>query len=121
MVPTWATAWRPLPGQDWGVHYTPDDLRLIRAEGFDHVRIPVGWHHYTGPAPEYRIKPEFFARADELIDAALTQGLGVIVNIHHFDDFTTDPKGQTPKFLAIWEQLAAHYAEGARGPGASSC
>ena len=39
------------PGQDWGVHYTPDDLRIIRAEGFDHVRIPAGWHHYTGPAP----------------------------------------------------------------------
>ncbi|MFI5454029.1 MAG: hypothetical protein ACHRXM_01120 [Isosphaerales bacterium] len=24
------------PGQDWGVHYTPEDLRQIRAQGFDH-------------------------------------------------------------------------------------
>ena len=105
------------PGQDWGVHYTPDDLRLIRAEGFDHVRIPVGWHHYTGPGPEYRIKPEIFARADELVDAGLKQGLGVIINIHHFDDFTTDPKGQTPKFLAIWEPARRPLRQGARGPG----
>lgn len=103
------------PGQDWGVHYTPGDLRIIRQEGFDHVRIPVGWHHYTGPAPGFRIKPEIYARADELVDAALKQGLGVIVNIHHFDDFTTDPKGQTPKFLAIWDQLAAHYARAPEG------
>ena len=84
------------PGQDWGVHYTPDDLRIIRAEGFDHVRIPVGWHHYTGPGPEFRIRPEIFARADELVNAGLREGLGVMINIHHFDDFTSDPKGQTP-------------------------
>ena len=38
-----------------------------------------------------------------------------MINIHHFDDFTTDPKGQTPKFLAIWEQIAAHYARAPEG------
>jgi endoglucanase len=103
------------PGQNWAEHYTPEDLRHIRAEGFDHARIPMGWHHYTGPAPEFRIKPEFFARADELVDAGRKQGLGVIINIHHFDDFTTDPKGQSPKFLAIWEQIAAHYARSPEG------
>ncbi len=103
------------PGQNWAQHYTPADLRHIRAEGFDHARIPAGWHHYTGPAPEFRIKPAFFARVDELVDAGLEQGLGVIINIHHFDDFTTDPKGQTPKFLAIWEQIAAHYAKAPEG------
>lgn len=103
------------PDQDWGVHYTPDDLRLIRAEGFDHARIPIGWHHYTGPGPAFRIRPDFFARVDELVDAGLKNGLGVIINIHHFDDFTTDPKGQTPKFLAIWEQIADHYARAPEG------
>ncbi len=98
------------PGQNWAVAYVPDDLRIMREEGFDHVRIPAGWHHYTGPGPEYRISPEFYARADELVNAAVKNNLGVIVNIHHFDDFTTDPKAQTPKFLAIWKQLAEHYA-----------
>jgi endoglucanase len=97
------------PGQDWGVHYSPIDLHNIRAEGFDHVRIPVGWHHYTGPGPEFKIRPEFFTRADELVHAGLHEGLGVMINIHHFDDFTSDPKGQTPRFLAIWRQIAEHY------------
>jgi endoglucanase len=97
------------PGQDWGVHYSPIDLRNMRAEGFDHVRIPVGWHHYTGPGPEFKIRPEVFTRADELVYAGLHEGLGVMINIHHFDDFTSDPKGQTPRFLAIWRQIAEHY------------
>jgi endoglucanase len=103
------------PGQNWDVHYTPDDLRIIRAEGFDHARIPIGWNHYTGPAPEFRIRPEIFSRVDELVDAGLRQGLGVLVNIHHFDDFTTDPKAQTEKFLAIWEQIARHYRKAPEG------
>jgi endoglucanase len=103
------------PGQDWGGHYSAQDLRLIKNEGFDHVRIPVAWHHYTGAAPAYRIKPEIFARVDELVDAGLREKLGVIVNVHHFDDFTTDPKAQTGRFEAIWAQLAEHYARSPEG------
>ncbi len=97
------------PGMDWGGHYGPEDLRLMRKEGFDHVRIPVGWHHYTGPGPGYQIKPEFFRRVDQLVDAGLREGLAVLINIHHFDDFTTDPAKQTPRFQAIWRQIATHY------------
>jgi endoglucanase len=103
------------PGQNWAVHHTPDDLRIIRAQGFDHVRIPIGWHHYTGPGPEYRIQPAFFERADKLVNAGLREGLGVLINIHHFDDFTSDPQAQTPKFIEIWQQVAQHYARSPSG------
>ncbi len=81
----------------------------MRTEGFDHVRIPIGWHHYTGPGPEFRIRPEIFVRADELVNAGLREGLAVMINVHHFDDFTSNPEGQTPRFLAIWRQVAEHY------------
>ena len=97
------------PGQDWGGHYSPDDLRIMSKEGFDHVRIPVGWQHYTGPAPGFQIRPEIFTRADLLVNAGLNEGLGVIINVHHFDDFTSNPKEQTTRFLAIWRQIAEHY------------
>lgn len=103
------------PGQNWQLRYTTDDLHLIRSEGFDHVRIPVGWHHYTGVGPEFRLRPEIFARADELVFAGLREGLSVIINIHHFDQFTTDPKHETARFLAIWRQLSAHYARAPEG------
>jgi endoglucanase len=98
------------PGQDWGAHYRPEDLRLVRNEGFDHVRIPVAWQHYTGPGPEFRIRREIFAQVDELVVPALKNGLGVIINIHHFDDFTSHPKEETARFNAIWGQIAASYA-----------
>ena len=103
------------PGQNWFGHYEPEDLRLIRAEGFDHIRVPVGWYHYTGPGPEFRIGPAIFARVDELVSAGLRQGLGVIINIHHFDQFTSNPKDQTDRFLAIWRQIAEHYSEAPDG------
>src|SRR5688572_29890307 len=55
------------PRQTWSVRHTTNDLVRMRAEGFDHVRIPVGWHHYTGPAPEFRLSPEIFGKADLLV------------------------------------------------------
>lgn len=99
------------PGQDWGGGtYSAEDFAAIRAEGFDHVRIPVGWHHYTGPAPEFRLRPEIVQKADALVEQALKHGLNAIVNLHHFDDFTTAPAAHEARFHAIWRQLAEHYA-----------
>ena len=87
----------------------------MHAEGFDHVRIPAGWHHYTGPGPEFRIRREFFGRVDELVHAGLREGIAVLINIHHFDEFTSNPKEQTPRFLAIWRQIAEHYSKAPDG------
>ena len=98
------------PGQNWGATYSTNDFRWIRDEGFDHVRLPIGWHHHTGPAPDYALSNSIFAAADFLVTNALQRGLGVIVNLHHFDDFTSDPVAWTNKFYSIWRQLALHYA-----------
>jgi endoglucanase len=103
------------PGQNWEVHYTPQDLRQIRAEGFDHVRIPIGWHHYVGPGPDFRLNPAIFRRVDALVQPALQNGLNVLINIHHFDEFTSNPAAATPKFHAIWRQIAEHYARAPAG------
>lgn len=58
----------------------------------------------------FEVEHGIFARADFAVTNALNAGLGVILNMHHFDDFTSDPWGQTNKFLCIWELVAAHYA-----------
>lgn len=96
-------------GQNWGARYTAEDFKHIKAEGFDHVRLPIRWNDYAGPAPDFALSREIFEKADFLITNALNHRLAVIVNIHHFDEFTTDPAGQTEKFLALWKQIAAHY------------
>ena len=98
------------PGQDWGARHTAEDLEFIRQEGFDHVRIPIGWHHFTGPAPDYLIRDSMFGKADFLIQNASQRGLNVIINIHHFDAFTSNPSRERSRFLAIWRQLAERYA-----------
>jgi len=98
------------PGQDWGMHYGPEDFAHIKTEGFDHVRIPVAWHHYTTKAAPYTIDAAIIGRVDFLVTNALANRLAVIVNIHHFDPFTTDPAAQKEKFYALWKQIAAHYA-----------
>jgi endoglucanase len=97
------------PGENWAVTCDAREFAKMRAEGFDHVRVPVGWHHYTGPAPDYKISPAIFASADFVVTNALAAGLSVIINIHHFNEFTSNPPAYTDQFLAIWRQVAAHY------------
>jgi endoglucanase len=93
---------------NWGtIVYTANDFALARSEGFDHVRLPVAWHHYTGPAPAYTLSNSIYAKVDFLVTNALNHGLAAIVNLHNFDD--SDPPAFTNKFYAIWRQVTAHY------------
>ena len=98
-------------GRSWGIKVSADEFGIMKRQGFDHVRIPCRWNDYTSEAPDYTIEPQFFARADFAVTNALAAGLAVILNIHDFDAFTSDPAAQTDKFLAIWRQIAAHYAK----------
>ncbi len=99
------------PGQDWGARFTRQDLVHIHGEGFDHVRIPVAWHHYAGPGPDFTLQPGILARVDELVKWARENDLSVMINMHHFDPFTSDPQGQKDKFLSLWRQIAEHYRD----------
>lgn len=100
------------PGEDWGgPQITAEDYQAMRTAGFDHVRIPAGWHHYCGPAPRFEISLTYAQRVFDQIDAAQAAGLAVIVNVHHFDRFTEDPERERKKLLAIWQQVAEWSAE----------
>ncbi|MCS6771103.1 MAG: cellulase family glycosylhydrolase [Kiritimatiellae bacterium] len=99
------------PGADWGGGpIGPADLDAIAAEGFDHVRVPVRWSAHTGPAPDYVISNTFFQQVNAVVTGAIARGLGVIVNVHHFDEFFSNPPAWTNKLYAIWDQLSALYA-----------
>src|SRR6185369_1786881 len=99
-----------IPNSGGQLSYTAQDFTLIRAEGFDHVRVPIAWHYYLGPAPDYTLSSSIFSKVDFLVTNAMSKGLGAILDIHHFDDFTANPPGWTNQFYAIWRQVAAHYS-----------
>jgi len=103
------------PGGGWDVPHSVGDLQHIRAEGFDHIRLPVVWQRYTGPEPEFKISGEIFTKADQIVTNATALGLNVIVNLHDFIEFDTNPGANTAWFEAIWRQVAAHYAEAPSG------
>ncbi|MEO8429428.1 MAG: glycoside hydrolase family 5 protein [Verrucomicrobiota bacterium] len=90
--------------------YSINDFVLIRAEGFDHVRLPVAWHLYAGPGPDFVLSNSIFAKADLIVNGVLSQGLSVLLELHNFDAFMTDPAGNRQKFYAIWRQVGAHYS-----------
>jgi endoglucanase len=97
-------------GEDWGSHYTTTDFINARNQGFDHVRIPTGWNYHVGSAPDYIIATSFFAQEDFMVTNALNQGLGVMINIHNWNEFATDALANTNEFYAIWRQIAAYYS-----------
>jgi endoglucanase len=103
------------PDEDWTVRHTVLDLQQIRTEGFDHIRLPIAWNYYTGPAPDYKLSDEIFARVDYMVTNATALKLNVMINIQHFNEFTADPAANTAKFQAIWRQVAAHYARAPKG------
>jgi endoglucanase len=94
-----------------GVTVGAGEFAQMRHEGFDHVRVPVGWHQYAGPAPDYTLSPEIFSRVDFVLTNALASQLAVMINIHHFDALDKDPAEATAEFLALWKQIAAHYKD----------
>jgi endoglucanase len=97
------------PGERWGVTVSAPEFYTMKHEGFDHVRIPIGWQYYAGPAPDYTLSPEIFSRVDFAVTNALAAGLAVIINIHDFNELDQNPEGATDKFLKIWDQIARHY------------
>ena len=98
-------------GQDWGGGpLGPADYDAVRAQGFDHVRLPVSWNHHTGPGPAHTISNAFFARVDAVVTGLLARGVNVLLNLHHFNEFYGSPAAYTNKLFAIWDQLAAHYS-----------
>jgi endoglucanase len=90
--------------------YAREDFVLARSEGFDHVRLPVAWQHHAGPAPGHVIEAGILAEVDRLVGYALAEGLSVLLDVHHFEEFVEDPAGHTNQLYVLWEQIAAHYA-----------
>lgn len=95
---------------EWGLTLQKEYFKLIAEAGFDMVRIPIRWSAHANNQPPYTIEEPFFARVDWAVEEALANDLVVIINVHHYDALMNSPLEQRERFLALWQQIAEHYA-----------
>lgn len=100
------------PNQNWGDNSAKEwDFKTIKNEGFDHIRIPIGWHHYNGAGPEFEIQETFFKRVEQQLDWAEEYELAVLINVHHFNEFVESPQENREELMRIWEQVAERFSD----------
>jgi len=97
--------------EDWGVTLKEQYFQLIKDAGFNSVRIPVRWSAYALMDEPFTIEKSFFKRVDGAVESAISKGLYVVLNIHHYQELYDDPIGHKQRYLAIWKQIAEHYKD----------
>jgi endoglucanase len=92
---------------------TAQDIALIKAMGFDHVRLSVNPQPMFRRGQADRIPADYIGYVDAAVQMILARGLAVIIDIHPESDFkqklATDD-GFVEQFADYWRALARHYA-----------
>jgi len=93
--------------QPWGKPVNTDHFSLIKAQGFDTIRLPVRWSDYIDEKDQ--IEVEFLDHVENIIDEALAHDLNIILNIHHFEAIMASPASETETLIKIWSQVADRF------------
>jgi len=96
---------------EWGMVLEEEFFPLIRAAGFDTIRVPIRWSTHAMTETPYTIDPEFFARVDWVIENGLANDLNVVINMHHYEEIFAQPDAHRERFIALWEQIVTRYRE----------
>ena len=97
-------------------HTTEEDIALIKAMGFDHIRFGLEIAPlFNAGAPE-NLPTEYLGYVDHAIDMILARGLAVVVDVHPSDEFKkklADDRN-VEAFRQFWRAFARHLS--ARDP-----
>src|SRR5258708_4929205 len=92
---------------------TAQDIALIKAIGFDHVRLGVNPQPMFRRGQADRIPADYLGYLDSAVQMILDRGLAVIIDVHPDSDFkqklATDDSF-VEQFEDYWRQLARHYS-----------
>jgi beta-glucosidase/6-phospho-beta-glucosidase/beta-galactosidase len=93
-------------------HITAEDIALIKAMGFDHIRLPIEPAPLTNSNDPSSLRPEYLRYFDAALEMILAQRLAVIVDIHPSDDFKLRLKDdrQVESLTKFWRALAEHLS-----------
>lgn len=100
---------------DWGLTISDEFFDRITESGFETVRVPVRWSGHAGATEPFTIDEAFFMRVDWVVESALSRGLNVLIDVHHFDEMMQDPAGNRARLAAIWTQIAERYQDRPKG------
>jgi endoglucanase len=95
---------------DWGMTLDEDFFRIIKEGGFDSIRVPIRWNAHADEKAPYSIDLKFYERVDWVVSQAKKNNLNVILDWHHYLELMDSPGMHKERYLAIWEQIAQHYA-----------
>ena len=90
-------------------------IDLVKASGFNAVRIPCAWDQYLENQTTYKIKDLWLARVKEVVDYCIENDMYAILNIHWDGGWlennpTPDKQAEVnKKQKAIWEQIALYF------------
>jgi endoglucanase len=96
--------------QDWT---TADDIALIKAMGFDHVRLSVNPQPMMPNHRPDEIPAEYLGYLDSAVKMILDHGLAVVIDLHPESDFKArlmKDDSFVQEFADFWRALARHYS-----------
>ncbi|MBN2197078.1 MAG: glycoside hydrolase family 5 protein [Polyangiaceae bacterium] len=96
----------------WGPVLQEGDFDVAAESGFDHIRLPVRFDAHAETDAPYTVDESFLVgRVDWAVEEALDRGLNIILDFHNYEALHTSVDEQRERFLAIWQQIAEHYAD----------
>jgi endoglucanase len=106
---TWDGCWSNTIKQEY--------FGIIKAAGFQSVRLPVRWAEKASDTPPFAIPAEFTENVKRVVDWSIAEGFPIIINIHHYNELYDDNKCrsdldlQREKFVELWRQIADAFKD----------
>ena len=103
----------------WGnPKITQEQINLVKAQGFDVIRVPVSWytHTYRDENGTIHISSEWLERVHEVVDYCINAGFYVIINTHHDGEIlhagVSDKNFDQVKADAssLWSEISAYFS-----------
>jgi endoglucanase len=104
---------RTLTHEQFVTAVTPADLALIRAMGFDHVRLCVDPQPMFHALQADRIASPYLASLDAAVNMIMAHDLAVEIDIQAQDDFKkrlASDDAFVEQFADFWRALATHFS-----------
>jgi endoglucanase len=92
---------------------TPADFALIKAAGFDHVRLSINPQPMMDAERRQNGSSEYFGYLDAAVKMILDAGLAVQLDMHPDSDFKqrlAKEDESVERFAGFWRMFAQHYA-----------